>query len=75
MPEGHVIHRLAVRLDEQFAGRQVGVSSPQGRFAAAAELLDGTRLVGSDAVGKHLLIEATVSTAFAATLDPQWIAR
>lgn len=57
MPEGHVIHRLAVRLDEQFAGRQVGVSSPQGRFAAAAELLDGTRLVGSDAVGKHLLID------------------
>ncbi|MGL5247428.1 MAG: Fpg/Nei family DNA glycosylase [Brooklawnia sp.] len=57
MPEGHVIHRLAVRLDEQFAGRQVGVSSPQGRFAAAAELLDGTRLVGSEAVGKHLLID------------------
>ena len=57
MPEGHVIHRLAVRLDGQFAGRQVAVSSPQGRFATAAELLDGTRLVGSEAVGKHLLID------------------
>ena len=33
MPEGHVIHRLAVRLDEQFAGRQVGVSSPPTRLS------------------------------------------
>ncbi|MDI9629502.1 MAG: DNA-formamidopyrimidine glycosylase family protein [Acidobacteriota bacterium] len=57
MPEGHVIHRLAAHLDEQFGGRQVAVSSPQGRFAAAARLINDSRLLGADAVGKHLLID------------------
>ncbi len=33
------------------------MASPQGRFAAAAELLDGTGLVAAEAVGKHLLID------------------
>lgn len=56
MPEGHVIHRLAAGLNERFRGRPVRVASPQGRFAAA-ELLDGSRLLGADAVGKHLLID------------------
>ena len=57
MPEGHVIHRLASGISERFAGRQVQVTSPQGRFAAAADLIDGTELLGADAVGKHLLID------------------
>lgn len=57
MPEGHVIHRLADGLQQRFADRRVQVASPQGRFATAARLLDGTRLVGADAVGKHLLID------------------
>lgn len=57
MPEGHTLHRLARDLNSTFGGRRVQVSSPQGRFADAADLLHGTRLLGADAVGKHLFIE------------------
>lgn len=56
MPEGHAIHRLALAFQELFGGQQVTVSSPQGRFAAGAELLDGWRLVATDAHGKHLFL-------------------
>ena len=55
MPEGHTIHRLARDHGEWFVGHEVHVSSPQGRFAAAAAQLDGRRLVATDAYGKHLL--------------------
>ena len=57
MPEGHTLHRLAGEIDDRFGGQVVGVSSPQGRFAEAAALLDGTRLVGAEAWGKHLFVE------------------
>ena len=57
MPEGHTLHRLATSLREAFAGEVVAVSSPQGRFAEAAALLDGTRLLGADSRGKHLFVE------------------
>lgn len=57
MPEGHTIHALADRLSRRFAGDSVAVSSPQGRFAAEAALLDGRELVGASAAGKHLFIE------------------
>ena len=57
MPEGHTLRRLADDLDAAFAGRTVNVSSPQGRFAADAALLDGSTLVGADSAGKHLFIE------------------
>ena len=57
MPEGHTLHRLANALADAFAGRQVRVSSPQGRFAESAALLDGSELLGCEAWGKHLLIE------------------
>lgn len=56
MPEGHVIHRLADTLDAAFAGRRVEVTSPQGRFAPSAALLDGATLIGAEAWGKHLFI-------------------
>jgi endonuclease-8 len=55
VPEGHTIHRLATRHRELFAGRRVAVSSPQGRFAAGAELLTGRTLLDTEACGKHLL--------------------
>lgn len=55
MPEGHTLHRLARRHREFFAGRRVGVSSPQGRFTEAARLLDGDEFVDAEAWGKHLL--------------------
>lgn len=57
MPEGHTLHRLALEIDDAFAGRAVRVGSPQGRFADAAALLDGSVLVGADAWGKKLYVE------------------
>ena len=57
MPEGHVIHRQARALTESFAGKAVRVASPQGRFADAAALLDGTRFERAEAVGKHLFLD------------------
>ncbi len=56
MPEGHTLHRLARAIAEVFGGRPVRVASPQGRFAEGAARLDGARLVGAEAWGKHLFI-------------------
>ncbi|MBS43748.1 MAG: DNA glycosylase [Nocardioides sp.] len=56
MPEGHTLHRLAGHLTEAFAGRPVRVSSPQGRFADGAALVDGQVLAGAGAWGKHLFV-------------------
>ncbi|MDT4988079.1 MAG: endonuclease [Micromonosporaceae bacterium] len=55
MPEGHTVRRLADRHTELFGGRRVSASSPQGRFADGARLIDGHVLDGTDAYGKHLL--------------------
>ncbi|MBA3528138.1 MAG: Fpg/Nei family DNA glycosylase [Propionibacteriaceae bacterium] len=57
MPEGHTLHRLAMDLNEAFAGRAPSVTSPQGRFAESATQLDGTLLIESTAHGKHLFCE------------------
>lgn len=57
MPEGHTLLRLAHDLDAAFAGRPVRVSSPQGRFAADAALLDGSEVVRAESAGKHLFVE------------------
>ena len=57
MPEGHTLRRLADDLDAAFAGSLVRVGSPQGRFEADAAILDGTRFLGADSVGKHLFVE------------------
>lgn len=56
MPEGHTIHRLALDVRDRFAGRPVRASSPQGKFADSAALLDGVVLDGVDAHGKHLFL-------------------
>ncbi len=56
MPEGHTLRRLADGLSDRFAGRTVAVSSPQGRFADAAAVLDGTRLEAAESWGKHLFV-------------------
>ncbi|AXK44714.1 Fpg/Nei family DNA glycosylase [Brachybacterium saurashtrense] len=55
MPEGHTVHRLAAALEQAFGGRRVRTSSPQGRFPEA-EQLDGSVLLGAEAVGKHLFL-------------------
>ncbi len=56
MPEGHTLHRLARSLTDAFVGSAVRVSSPQGRFADSAALLDGRRVEGAEAYGKHLFV-------------------
>lgn len=55
VPEGHTIHRLARDHAGFFVGSPVQVSSPQGRFDAAAEQLSGQVLTATEAHGKHLL--------------------
>lgn len=54
MPEGHTLHRLARAHRRHYVGAPVSVSSPQGRFAAAAALVDGRVLERAEALGKHL---------------------
>ncbi len=56
MPEGHSIRRLADAFDRSFVGRPAQLSSPQGRFAAGAALLDGQTMVSASATGKHLFL-------------------
>ncbi len=57
MPEGHTIHALADRLQRAFGGHEVGATSPQGRFAADADRLDGRIFERAQAWGKHLFVE------------------
>ena len=54
MPEGHTLHRLVRDLAE-LVGPPVSAASPQRRFPA--EKVDGQRLTGVDAYGKHLLVD------------------
>ncbi|MGW5371266.1 Fpg/Nei family DNA glycosylase [Streptomyces sp. NPDC004009] len=56
MPEGHTIHRLAQDYAERFQGTAPRVSSPQGKFSDAADLLDGALMTGTEAHGKHLFL-------------------
>ena len=57
MPEGHTIHRLARDLRRTLAGAPVRATSPQGRFAAGAALLDGEAIRSSEAWGKYLFVD------------------
>ena len=62
MPEGHVIHRLAGKLDSVFEAERAAasplsqVTSPQGRFGAGAKLVADLPYTGSEAHGKHLFV-------------------
>ncbi|MFI7384755.1 Fpg/Nei family DNA glycosylase [Streptomyces sp. NPDC049813] len=67
MPEGHTIHRLAQDHAERFAGHPAEVTSPQGKFSAAAALLTGRELTRTEAHGKHLFL------GFGAAQDPAWV--
>ncbi|MGP0223007.1 Fpg/Nei family DNA glycosylase [Paenarthrobacter sp. NCHU4564] len=57
MPEGHSVHRLARQFQDVFAGERLQVSSPQGRFAEGAALLDGHVLEEAMAHGKQLFLQ------------------
>ena len=54
MPEGHTIHRIARDHAKWFAGQELIVLSPQGRFVDEAKRLSGNQLLGTSAIGKHL---------------------
>jgi endonuclease-8 len=54
VPEGHTIHRLARRHAKLLGGQTIRATSPQGRFADGAALIDGHPLETTDAYGKHL---------------------
>lgn len=56
MPEGHSVERLRRVFADMFVGERCAVSSPQGRFTAGAELLDGLEVTEVFAHGKHLFI-------------------
>ncbi|MFY9714559.1 MAG: DNA-formamidopyrimidine glycosylase family protein [Microbacterium sp.] len=58
MPEGHSVHRIARQFDRNFVGKPVLASSPQGRFAEGAAVLDGREAVSVQAVGKQMFLEA-----------------
>ena len=56
MPEGHIIHRLARHVRRSLGDDPVAVSSPQGRFADSAALLNGQRMTRTEAWGKDLFV-------------------
>ncbi|MFI7585045.1 Fpg/Nei family DNA glycosylase [Kocuria sp. M1N1S27] len=56
MPEGHSVHRLARQFADCFVGQALSVSSPQGRFADGAAVLDGAVLEAARAHGKQLFL-------------------
>ncbi|MFD5214987.1 Fpg/Nei family DNA glycosylase [Microbacterium sp. NPDC058345] len=57
MPEGHSVHRVARQFARNFVGRPVSASSPQGRFAEGAAVLDGREMLQARAVGKQMFLE------------------
>ncbi|WP_435299757.1 Fpg/Nei family DNA glycosylase [Timonella sp. A28] len=62
MPEGHTVHRLARTFTSLFVGEVITVTSPQGRFAHGAALLDGLVLVQAEAFGKQMFLGFGEST-------------
>ncbi|GAA1691926.1 formamidopyrimidine-DNA glycosylase [Microbacterium sediminicola] len=57
MPEGHSVHRIARQFAQNYVGRAVRTSSPQGRFAEGAALIDGREMLAARAVGKQMFLE------------------
>ena len=57
MPEGHTVHRSANDFNRLFAGQQITVNSPQGRFDLGASLVTETTFVKANAIGKQLFLK------------------
>ncbi len=55
MPEGHTIHGEAIDQRPMLVDQVLSASSPQGRFAEGAAVLDGQTCLAVEAFGKHLL--------------------
>src|SRR4051794_20478429 len=54
MPEGHTIARIVKDHTPLLVGQVVRVSSPQGRFEADAQRVDGCVLNSLESYGKHI---------------------
>lgn len=63
------MHRLAGDLRGRLGRQPLRVSSPQGRFAEGAALLDGRVLADTDARGKHLFLHFADFTGSPARAD------
>jgi endonuclease-8 len=57
MPEGHSVHRITRQFARNFVGKEVEVSSPQGRFVEGAAELNGRTITDARAVGKQMFLE------------------
>jgi formamidopyrimidine-DNA glycosylase len=57
MPEGPQVARYARLQSAELAGKRVRVDSPNGRSTDIAAAIDGLKLLGIEAVGKHLLYD------------------
>jgi endonuclease-8 len=57
VPEGHTVHRIANSFNELFAGKKLGVDSPQGRFTASAKLISNRKLNKAWAIGKQMFLD------------------
>ena len=57
MPEGHSVHRIARQFGANFVGTAPEVTSPQGRFAQGAAILNLREITDARAVGKHMVLE------------------
>lgn len=57
MPEGHSVHRIARQFERNIVGRVTRASSPQGRFAEGAAILDRRTATRVRAVGKQMFLE------------------
>ncbi|MCU1636584.1 MAG: glycosylase [Cryobacterium sp.] len=57
MPEGHSVHRITRQFVRNFVGKRVAASSPQGRFAEGAAVIDGHVMTDARAVGKQMFLE------------------
>lgn len=73
MPEGHTVHRLAETFGELFQGTRLRLSSPQGRFAAGAALLDGQVLVAAEAYGKQMFLGFAPAAGVPPEEDLLWL--
>ena len=65
MPEGHTVHRVARLFRSVFVGHTIQASSPQGRFADGAALIDRQVVDDAWAVGKQ----------FFAAIGGDWVLR
>ena len=57
MPEGPQVARYARLQSDVLAGKRLRADSPNGRSSEVAEAIDGLKLIGIEAVGKHMLYD------------------